>query len=130
MNDIERSELVQYRIERANDTFQEVENHIKNGYLNTAVNRLYYACYYAVIALLVKNGIQTQTHAGARQMFGMHFVKTGLIRPESGKFFSEIFDFRQAGDYDDYISIAKEDILELIEPAHKLISQIELLLKQ
>ena len=68
--------LVAYRLQHAKDTFAEVESITKSGFYNTAVNRIYYACYYAVIALLVKHNISTQTHAGVKQMLGLHFVTT------------------------------------------------------
>jgi uncharacterized protein (UPF0332 family) len=50
-----------YRIQRANETILEVETHIKNGFWNTAINRMYYACFYAVGALLVKHGIDVSS---------------------------------------------------------------------
>jgi uncharacterized protein (UPF0332 family) len=92
------------------------------------VNRLYYACYYAVIALLIDKGIQPHTHAGVRQMFGLHFVRTGIVDNSIGQFFTDIYDMRQTGDYDDYIEFKKDDILDLIEPANILISKAEDLL--
>ena len=128
MNQEERQKLVKYRIKKARETFSEVDLHIENKLWNTAVNRLYYACYYAVIALLIDKDIHAQTHSGVRQMFGLHFIKTGIIDKEAGKFYTDIFDMRQTGDYDDYIDFKKEDVLELIEPANELISKIELLL--
>lgn len=130
MNQEERQELVKYRIIKARETFNEIYLHIENELWNTAVNRLYYACYYAVIALLIDKDIHAQTHSGVRQMFGLHFVKSGLIDKESGKFFTDIFDMRQTGDYDDYIDFKKEDVLDLIEPANELISKIEILLSK
>lgn len=131
MNQQERQELVKYRITKARETFEEVELHIKNELWNTAVNRLYYACYYTVIALLIDKEIQTQTHGGARQMFGLHFIKTGIVEKSIGKFFTDIYDMRQTGDYDDYINFTKVDIIDLIEPANELISKAEnLLLKK
>ena len=36
-------------------------------------------------------------------MFGLHFIKTKLISKDLGKFFSNIFNMRQTGDYDDFI---------------------------
>jgi len=63
-------------------------------------------------------------------MFGLHFVKSGLIDKESGKYYTDIFDMRQTGDYDDYIDFKKEDVLDLIDPANELISKIELLLSK
>jgi uncharacterized protein (UPF0332 family) len=81
-----------------------------------------------VIALLIDKDIHAQTHSGVRQMFGLHFVKPGLIDKEAGKFYSDIFDMRQTGDYDDYIDFKKEDVLDMIGPADELISKIEGLL--
>jgi len=96
MSPEERNEIVKYRIERAKETFNEVQLLIKNEFWNGAVNRLYYACFYAVTALLTQNKIDSETHAGARQMFGLHFIKSGIIEPEIGKFYSSIFNSRQA----------------------------------
>ena len=49
--------LVTYRLNRAKETLAEVPNLRDMGYYNTAINRLYYACYYALVALLIKNHI-------------------------------------------------------------------------
>ncbi len=35
------------------NTLSEVLDHIERGYYNTAVNRMYYACFYVVTALLI-----------------------------------------------------------------------------
>ena len=128
MNDSERSDLVKYRITKANETFKEIEILVHNKLWGTAVNRLYYACYYSVTALLVKHNIVAQTHTGVRQMLGLHFVKTGLIEPEMGRFYTYLFNKRQTGDYDDFVELEEEDVLNLIEPASKLIKSIENLL--
>lgn len=68
MNQKDLQDLAKYRITRAKETLNEVSILIENKLWNTAVNRLYYACYYAVMALLIKKGIKTRTHMGARQM--------------------------------------------------------------
>jgi uncharacterized protein (UPF0332 family) len=75
---------------------------------------LFYDCFYAVIALLIKNNISTQTHDGARTQFGLFFVKTGIIDKESGKFFYKLFDYRQKGDYGDLFDYDKELTMLLI----------------
>ena len=124
----ERQELISYRIQRARETINEVKLHIDNKLWSTAINRIYYACYYAVSALLIKHDIKAQTHAGTRQMFGLHFIKTNIIPVRFGKFYSDIFDMRLTGDYDDFIDFSKDDVLDVIEPAKDLISRIEKLL--
>ena len=128
MNHLEREELVSYRINKAKETYSEVPLHIQNQLWNTCINRLYYASYYAVAALLIKNEISTQTHAGARQMFGLNFIKTGKLSKEIGKTYSDVFDKRQTGDYEDFIDYEKQDVMELMEPVSNVISEIEKLL--
>lgn len=130
MNTGLHDDLINYRISRAKETLKEVQLLLENGLWNTAVNRLYYACYYAVIALLLKHNIKTQTHSGVRQMFGLHFVKEGIVDKDLGKFFSDIFDLRQSSDYDDYVTYSKEDVIDLVEPATDLINNIEQLLSK
>lgn len=130
MNEEERDELIRYRIKRAFDTLNEVNILIENKLWSTAINRLYYACYYAIIALLLKYQIPAKTHAGVRQMFGLHFIKKGLISSELGKFYSDIFDKRQIGDYDDFVVMSEEDVKAFLPFAEKLIDDIEKLLKE
>jgi len=125
MNDSERAELILYRISRILHTLQEVDILIENQLWSTAINRLYYACYYAVIALLLKNNLNPQTHAGVRQMFGLHFIKTGIISSDLGKFYSDIFDKRLTGDYDDFIVMREEDVIGLVPSAKELILTIK-----
>ena len=71
--------LSHYRQERAHETLAEIPYLRTQGYYNTAVNRLYYACYYAAVALLARHHITSSTHAGVKTMLGLHFVSKGLI---------------------------------------------------
>ena len=71
MTDEERYELVQLRKENAQRTLCEAKLMLDNGYWNGAVNRMYYACFYAVTALLIQHGIKAQTHSGVRQMLSL-----------------------------------------------------------
>lgn len=75
MNKNERQELVNYRIKRAYDTLSEINILADNKLWNTLINRLYYACYYAIIAILIQNEINTETHSGVRRMFGLQLCQ-------------------------------------------------------
>jgi len=125
MTEQEKKAFILYRLSKAQETFDEVQLHIQNKLWNTAVNRLYYACYYAVCALLVSKEIETKTHTGVRQMFGLHFIKPGIIDANCGRFYSKLFDIRQKGDYDDLVNLGEEDILALVKPAQTLILEIK-----
>ena len=113
--------LVNYRLQRAKETLCEADSLIEDSYYNAAVNRLYYACYYAVNALLVQNGISPSTHSGAKTMFGMHFIVTGKIANKYSQFYSQLFNDRISGDYDDFLRYDKEMIDEVRPMAEEFI---------
>lgn len=99
----QRFDIVFYRITSAKRLLKEIEDHIRQGYYNTAVNRMYYACFYAVSALLLHNGVDgVKTHEGVRQMFGKHFIQTGIIPREWGRFYTIMFSSRSEADYEDF----------------------------
>ena len=120
--------LASYRYERAKETLDETPYLAQQGYYNTAINRLYYAFYYAATALLIKNNINTSTHAGVKQMLGMHFVATGILSREIGRNFSLLFERRHSSDYDDFAYSSLEEINELIPKAKAFIEAIGVLL--
>ena len=64
-----QDDYIKYRFHRSEESLDEALILAKNGSWNTVVNRLYYSCFYAVISLLLKNNIETQTHEGARTQF-------------------------------------------------------------
>lgn len=68
-------DYVKYRIGRAKETIQEVRTHIENKYWNTAINRMYYACFYAVSALLAKDRIDVSSHSGFARNLGNTLLK-------------------------------------------------------
>lgn len=98
MSEYQPQDYIRYRIERADETLLEVRSHLSNGFWNTAINRMYYACYYAVSALLVKNKVEVSSHAGVRLQFGQLYVKPGIIDRDLGKHFTELFEKRNRGD--------------------------------
>lgn len=123
-------DLVNYRINRAFETLNEADKMIENQFWNASINRIYYACFYAVSGLLLKKGIDTSTHKGIRQMFGLHYVQTGLISKEYARFFSDLYDRRQTGDYDDFVLYDEETSVKLFSIANEFVQEIDSLIKR
>jgi len=123
-----RDAIVAYRLENSHKTLNEMQIHIENELWNTAINRLYYACYYAVSALFINSGIEAKTHSGVRQMLGLHFTKTGKLSIKLSKFFSDLFESRQTSDYTDFTYFDRETVEELYKEAIVFIEEIELLI--
>lgn len=124
LEDKDRIEIVRYRIENAHRTMDEVSSHMANGFYNTAVNRMYYACYYAASAMLVAEHITTKSHDGVKQMFSLHFVKTGKVAVELGKAYSRLFDKRTKGDYNDLFDNDRTVCDELYPEAKNFVNSL------
>ncbi len=120
-----RDEYIKYRFHRAKESFEEALILAANGKWNAVINRLYYACFYAVIALLLKHEIKTKTHQGTRNQFGHHFIKTDKIDKTFGKLYSELYDLRQKGDYGELYEFDEETAKPLIEQVRTFITEIE-----
>ena len=128
LTEIEKKTLIVLKIERANETIQEVPFLLEHGFYRTAINRMYYACYYIVSALLMQENMEARTHKGIIALFSMNFVKTGKVSEETGKLYRSLFELRQTGDYDEIKEIGKEDVDGRLEPAEKFIAEIERLI--
>ncbi|MFV0344891.1 MAG: HEPN domain-containing protein [Bacteroidales bacterium] len=124
MTEQERQIYVKYRIACAYTTFKAARV-ADSGFWDSSVNRLYYALFYAVSALLVQNHIQTKSHSSVRSQFSLLFVKTGKFEKKYGRLLSELFDWRQKGDYDNIFSYNGEVVEPLFEPVEEMISAIE-----
>lgn len=122
--------LILYRIQRAYETLKEAKVMVRESFYNAAVNRLYYACYYATVALLLKYDIQTQTHNGVKTMLGLHFVSTGKLPLKIGKTFTTLFEKRHSGDYDDFVYCDEEMVDELYTQAEVYVNTLRLLLEK
>ncbi|MGB7392947.1 MAG: HEPN domain-containing protein [Pricia sp.] len=122
MNIENRDDYVRYRFQRAKETLEEAVTLSENSKWNAAINRLYYSCFYAVIALLLDSEIETRSHQGARAQFGLHFIKTGLIDKKHGKLYFKLYDFRQKGDYGDFYDHTEDIVQPLIEKVEIFLS--------
>ncbi len=56
------TELIHYRLERSRETLEEALLMQRERHWNACVNRLYYACFYAVTALLAMQGVSSGKH--------------------------------------------------------------------
>lgn len=96
-------DLIAYRLQRAKETLVEADYNAKGEYYNAAVNRLYYACYYAASALMLTNNLDSSSHKGIKTMLGLHFIKSGIIDVKYGRIYQQLFENRQSSDYEDFV---------------------------
>lgn len=121
----ERFGYSKHRIETAYRTVDAAKLLVENGFWNSAVNRLYYAVFYAVNALLVANEIYPQSHSGMKSQFSQHFIKTGKMDIKYGRLLAQMYDWRQKGDYENLFDYNAESVKPLFEPVINMIAEIE-----
>ncbi|MFH0986408.1 MAG: HEPN domain-containing protein [Candidatus Omnitrophota bacterium] len=106
----EMATLIRYRLDRAFESIDESKLLLQNGHLHSSVNRLYYACFYAVSGLLLTQSLSSVKHSGTMALFERHCVKTEKVPKELGLLYRRLFNRRQKGDYDDLVTFLPEDI--------------------
>ena len=125
LSDEERRIMVELEIERAEKIVQQFAVLQEQKFWDTLVNRMYYAIFHAVSALLIHNAIQVHTHRGALIAFNKEFVRTGVFSAEEGHLFSQLEGLRERGDYNCFIDATEEEIVPMIEPLKALIGKIK-----
>lgn len=126
----ELEEVIKYWIEKAGESLSAARDELKAEPLSFSVNRIYYACFYVVSALLLKHRIKFRKHSGVRAEFHKNFVKEGLINREFGQFYDEIFEACQRGDYIEFVRFEKEQVEEWLEKAKEFVEKVKLLIEQ
>lgn len=130
LTDEERFQVVTYRLEKSRNTLADAEKVIAMQMWTTGANRLYYAAYYAVSALLVANGIIAKTHEGIIRMFNQHFVMTGKVERELGRQYNILFTMRLTGDYGDCFDLQEKDVAPMVGPARELVTVVSALAEE
>jgi uncharacterized protein (UPF0332 family) len=125
-----KKENIQYRIKRARETYKDAIYLFEIDSINSSVNRLYYAAFYATIALLLNSGIQIKSHNGVKQKLGEEFVLKGIISKEFAKTYGILSDYRHKGDYDDLFDFDKEVVEQLMKSVKEYINRIEEIIHQ
>ena len=112
-----KREYISYRLERAEESLQEAKLLAEHKHFNTAVNRIYYACFYMVDALLTQNDIKHTSHTGTKSQLHKYFGKSERISRELLVFYGQLFQARQTSDYGDQVIMTKEDFEEFYPQA-------------
>jgi uncharacterized protein (UPF0332 family) len=118
--------LIEYRLKEAEESIKEARVLQREGMSNRAVmNRLYYAMFYAVLALLEKKQLGTSKHTGAISLFDREFVKKGIFDKEFSKTLHRVFELRQKGDYMEEVEVSDEDIKEMFPRVIHFVEKIK-----
>ena len=129
INKEERKIIVGMEIEKARRTFAEIEVLRQAGLWDNIANRLYYAAFHAVSALLINDVHPVGTHQGAVVMLHQYYVKTGILSKEDGAFYSQLQKLREKSDYNCTYYATEEDTAPRIASTEAFIEKVIGLIK-
>ncbi len=121
----QRRQLIFRRLEQANETVRSVERLIESGDFSTAINRIYYGMFYAVLALALLENFETSKHGQLQGWFNKYFIKTGHLEPSLFGMLRIAFDRRNDADYELKPLPRNSDITLMLEDMKYFIVQVE-----
>lgn len=122
-------DVVQYRLQRAREALEDARVLSDASRWTACVNRLYYACFYAVSALLLQHGLSSAKHTGVRSLFNRHFVKTNKIPRALAQVYNDLFARRQESDYLDFVHLEAAQVRPWIAEAAQLVEHVASLIE-
>ncbi|MBQ0075074.1 MAG: HEPN domain-containing protein [Prevotella sp.] len=124
LTETEREIIVKREYEKAITFMEQAEGNATMGYWEVVANRMYYAVFHAVSALLIKDGHKVNTHRGTVMAYGQHYVKTGIVTHDEGSLYSQLQSMREDADYNCAFKSEPEKMKTLLPQAKTLISKI------
>jgi len=112
-------------VERAHEMLEVAAHSMAGGFYGSAINRAYYAIFYAANALLATQGIARSKHSGVIATFRECFVKTRFIEAEYSRIYGHVMDDRNIGDYDVEVPIEPKRAQADLEDARCFVQRIE-----
>lgn len=123
------AEVARFWWEKVQESQKAARRDLAAGAYALAINRAYYALFYAVSALLLEEGHRFKKHGGVRAAFNQHLIKTGRLNRKHGDLYNELFDKRLEGDYLEFTRFDASYVQEKIDACEEFVSDLRPLLR-
>lgn len=124
------TETEQALLDKAWRALEAAEANLARDDAETAINRAYYASFYAALAALDAVGERPKTHRRALRRFYLRVVQSGQISRDVGEILSHALDFRQQVDYDTFSLFEVQAATDLTADARRFVETIAALLSR
>ncbi len=126
-----RKVLARYRIKQADESLDEARVLLSAGKSPRSVmNRIYYAMFYSVLALLIYEPYSSSKHSGVLSYFNKNFIREEVFDKEMGRTLNKAFELRQREDYREYSYLTAEEASDFIEKSALFVREVSNYLKQ
>ncbi|MCK4473137.1 MAG: HEPN domain-containing protein [Anaerolineae bacterium] len=127
---VARQREVRLYIDHADEMLRVAAHTLAQEFYSTAVNRAYYAIFYAANALLATRGLSRGKHSGVIAAFRQYFVKPGPIETEYSRTYGRLMDDRHGADYDLETDVEPEQASVDVESARQFVARVKQYLQQ
>lgn len=117
-------------MDKAVRSLKTAENILKDGEVDFAGSRAYYAMFYVAEALLLQRNLSFSSHSAVTANFGKEFARTGTLNPKFHNYLIKAQDRRNIGDYAIGNHLTEEEVREMLSWAKEFITAGENYLKQ
>ena len=115
---------IRIHLDHARQALESAASSIEHGFYGTAINRAYYAIFYAASGLLLAKDISRSKHSGVIAAFRRCFVKPGLIEPEYSDIYGDVMDARVDSDYEMTFEADQATARERLEDARRFVERV------
>jgi uncharacterized protein (UPF0332 family) len=116
--------LVCSRLEQADDALNAARILLEQHSVRAAVNRAYYAMFYAVLALLALRKQETSKHSGVISLFDREFVRPGVFSRDLSQWLHRAFRQRLAADYAPLRTVSKDEAQQMFDEAQAFVARV------
>lgn len=117
--------LSKVRLDTAKNCLRDSQILINSESFKASANRSYYAVFHAMRAVLVFDEFDSKKHSGIISEFRKRYIKTGILSTEISKIIDVQFSVRSHSDYDDFYVISKNESINQLHEAEKMVSEVE-----
>jgi uncharacterized protein (UPF0332 family) len=121
--------LIKLQRDKAHRFLQDADDMLLQQRWDLAANRYYYACYHMIHAVFISENISVKTHDGTLSELGKHFILTGKLDKQFGRFFARMIQLRIKADYNSIAEISEMEVREMAPLSHEFVDNIEKLLQ-
>lgn len=105
----------------SDESIKSAELRLSEEFIRGAVSDSYYAAFYILKAILIKNGFITKTHKGAIQIFGEKFINSGKIEKKYGQWLGRLLKERTEATYEATRDFDYDEAIEALNMAKEFV---------
>ena len=111
-------------LDKASRAIRASENLLRDGDVDFAAGRAYYAMFYVAEGLLYEKELRYRKHSAVHAAFGEHFAKPGLFDAKYHRWLLAAFEKRITADYGVEESLTGDEAHSAIQQAHEFLQAV------